>query len=556
MDAERQPELQRAERARVLERAVDGVDVLAVGVRDVALVVGERGLEGVAVADQQHAAGLRHVQPLVRVDGRRVDAVEPVEQVPGERGRRGRQPVGAVDVQPHVARRADVGRAPRGRRRRRSASCPAVATTATGTTPARRSASIAAAQAPRIHAAVGVDAGSTRTLRAADPEHLGGAVDRVVRLGRAVEGEPAAGEPRRGATPGTARSRAAVSAVRLEIVPPAAISAVRSGGEADEVADPADGLALERRRGAGADRDVDVVRGHQRVAEHADLEARAADPGEEARPRLGQRDVEHRGGGVERRAPASAGLAGQRLAQQRDGGARSAAAGRRARRRTSARSRGSAAAACSSTASRSASRQRARGWPAHRAAGAMLSPMALTGRAGASDQLAVASVVDLAYAAIRERIVSGALPRGARVHQEDLAVELGVSRTPVREALRRLAAEGLVEMRTNRGARVADLDRSGMRAAYEARLVIEPGAPGSPRRGAPEHAAARDGATRWRASAGPAAGASTRGFEANRDFHLALVGAAGNAVPRPAGAGCCGSRGSARRSTRRRRQTR
>ena len=62
------------------------------------------------------------------------------------------------------------------------------------------------------------------------------------------------------------------------------------------------------------------------------------------------------------------------------------------------------------------------------------------------------------------------------MHQEELAVELGVSRTPVREALRRLAAEGLVEMRTNRGARVADLDRSGMRAAYEARLVIEPGA--------------------------------------------------------------------------------
>ena len=55
--------------------------------------------------------------------------------------------------------------------------------------------------------------------------------------------------------------------------------------------------------------------------------------------------------------------------------------------------------------------------------------------------LAVASVVDLAYAAIRERIVAGELARGERLHQEDLAVELGVSRTPVREALRRLAAE-------------------------------------------------------------------------------------------------------------------
>ena len=53
--------------------------------------------------------------------------------------------------------------------------------------------------------------------------------------------------------------------------------------------------------------------------------------------------------------------------------------------------------------------------------------------------LPIASVVDQVYEAIRERITSGYLPRGDRVHQEDLADELGVSRTPVREALRRLA---------------------------------------------------------------------------------------------------------------------
>ncbi|MGH2852302.1 MAG: GntR family transcriptional regulator [Solirubrobacteraceae bacterium] len=153
--------------------------------------------------------------------------------------------------------------------------------------------------------------------------------------------------------------------------------------------------------------------------------------------------------------------------------------------------------------------------------------MALTGRAGASDQLAVASVVDLAYEAIRERILSGLLPRGSRVHQEDLAVDLGVSRTPVREALRRLAAEGLVEMRTNRGARVADMDRSGMRAAYEARLVIEPGAA--------RIAATRRPDTQLREMAGALARQRRAGrrsvhalFEANRDFHLALVAAAGN----------------------------
>jgi DNA-binding GntR family transcriptional regulator len=69
--------------------------------------------------------------------------------------------------------------------------------------------------------------------------------------------------------------------------------------------------------------------------------------------------------------------------------------------------------------------------------------------------LQIASVVDQVYEAIRERMRDGDLARGGRIHQEDIAAGLGVSRTPVREALRRLAAEGVVEMHTNRGARVA-----------------------------------------------------------------------------------------------------
>jgi DNA-binding GntR family transcriptional regulator len=158
----------------------------------------------------------------------------------------------------------------------------------------------------------------------------------------------------------------------------------------------------------------------------------------------------------------------------------------------------------------------------------MLSAVELTHGAESGEQrpLAVASVVDLAYAAIRERIVSGALPRGGRVHQEDLAAELGVSRTPVREALRRLAAEGLVDLRTNRGARVAELDRSAMRAAYDARLVIEPGAArlAAGRRPAQPLAQMRDALARQRRSGGGVHAS----FAANRDFHLALVGASGN----------------------------
>ncbi len=148
--------------------------------------------------------------------------------------------------------------------------------------------------------------------------------------------------------------------------------------------------------------------------------------------------------------------------------------------------------------------------------------------AAAPDRLNIASVVDQVYSAIRERISSGSLPRGARVHQEDLAEELGVSRTPVREALRRLAAEGLVEMRTNRGARVADVDQVGMRVSYEARTVIEPGAArlAAARRPPEPLARMRAAVLAQRRSLRNV----QRSFEANREFHLALAAASGNDV--------------------------
>ena len=142
-------------------------------------------------------------------------------------------------------------------------------------------------------------------------------------------------------------------------------------------------------------------------------------------------------------------------------------------------------------------------------------------------RLEIASVVDQVYGVIRERILTGDLPRGARVHQEDVAADLGVSRTPVREALRRLAAEGLIEMRTNRGARVTDLEPDDMRQPYEARLVIEPGA---------ARLAAQRELPKARARMRRAVAAQRRAipdvprtFAANREFHIALAEASGNA---------------------------
>src|SRR3954466_15174945 len=90
--------------------------------------------------------------------------------------------------------------------------------------------------------------------------------------------------------------------------------------------------------------------------------------------------------------------------------------------------------------------------------------------------LQIRSVVDQVYAAVRARILSGELPRGSRLRQASLADELGVSRTPLREALRRLASEGLVELSPNRGATVSQLDFGDMRHAWAARLALEPGA--------------------------------------------------------------------------------
>jgi DNA-binding GntR family transcriptional regulator len=140
-------------------------------------------------------------------------------------------------------------------------------------------------------------------------------------------------------------------------------------------------------------------------------------------------------------------------------------------------------------------------------------------------RLEIASVVDQVYGVIRERILTGALPRGARVHQEDVAADLGVSRTPVREALRRLAAEGLIEMRTNRGARVTDLEPDDMRQPYEARLVVEPGAARlAAQREPPETRRMRRAVDAQRRAIPDV----PRTFAANREFHIALAEASGN----------------------------
>jgi DNA-binding GntR family transcriptional regulator len=76
--------------------------------------------------------------------------------------------------------------------------------------------------------------------------------------------------------------------------------------------------------------------------------------------------------------------------------------------------------------------------------------------------------------ALRELILGGELAAGARLGEVELADRLGVSRTPVREALSRLAAEGIVELQPNRGARVATWTVAELEGVFDLRSTIEP----------------------------------------------------------------------------------
>ncbi|MGU3539552.1 GntR family transcriptional regulator [Methylobacterium sp. A54F] len=74
---------------------------------------------------------------------------------------------------------------------------------------------------------------------------------------------------------------------------------------------------------------------------------------------------------------------------------------------------------------------------------------------------------------LRELILTGALPPGQDLVEADLSAALGISRTPVREALKLLAVEGLVELRPNRSARVPDLRAEGIAQLFEAMAGLE-----------------------------------------------------------------------------------
>lgn len=75
---------------------------------------------------------------------------------------------------------------------------------------------------------------------------------------------------------------------------------------------------------------------------------------------------------------------------------------------------------------------------------------------------------------LRAGILQGKISAGSRLRQDEIAQSLGVSTTPVREALRTLASEGLISIDVHRGAVVRELTLDDVREIYDLRLKLEP----------------------------------------------------------------------------------
>src|SRR3954470_21466444 len=85
-----------------------------------------------------------------------------------------------------------------------------------------------------------------------------------------------------------------------------------------------------------------------------------------------------------------------------------------------------------------------------------------------------ASKADLVHRRLKEQIELGELAPGAPLSELSLVERTGASRTPVREALRRLAAEGLVDLAPRQGARVSRVSLQSVRDLFEFRQLLEP----------------------------------------------------------------------------------
>ena len=86
----------------------------------------------------------------------------------------------------------------------------------------------------------------------------------------------------------------------------------------------------------------------------------------------------------------------------------------------------------------------------------------------------MSSARDMVYGELRRRLMSGAFLPGERLREEHIASEMSVSRTPVRAAIQRLEADGLVMIEERRGAVVLGWTEHDIDEAFEIRSLMEP----------------------------------------------------------------------------------
>jgi DNA-binding GntR family transcriptional regulator len=141
---------------------------------------------------------------------------------------------------------------------------------------------------------------------------------------------------------------------------------------------------------------------------------------------------------------------------------------------------------------------------------------------------AVPSRTEAVLEAIKHAILAGELRPGQSLVETELAHRLGVSKTPVREALKTLAGAGLVTMSPYRGATVRTIEAGAAAALYDLRLLLEPEAVRRAVRGATAQ-------ERWPLAAAALAKSAAAPDQgrcglANRDFHRALYLGCGNSL--------------------------
>ena len=131
---------------------------------------------------------------------------------------------------------------------------------------------------------------------------------------------------------------------------------------------------------------------------------------------------------------------------------------------------------------------------------------------------------------LREMIVHGTLPPGARLNERELTAQLGVSRTPLREATRMLASEGMVELLPNRGARVAALNVESISNTLQVMGALEGLAGELACVNASDATVAEIRATHFEMLADHARGDRDSYFKRNQTIHFMIIDAGGNAV--------------------------